>query len=188
MDRRFIGQLTPVKEGKSLLHNQPASHLLLCRSLHSTDSRVGLLKVQWWHPEESLHLQLGGINFCGRSDLFLNKSVWKHLIKQSLENSTASATLWNILERSHLWFFSRANTGSSEGSCVQNLMAAHSANWPTSSRLSFANCLVRTSPVCVRFLFPRPQPGCYFIIANFEIRLDGFPGFIGTLQEKIDSQ
>lgn len=90
-------------------------------------------------------------DFCRRSDLFLSKSVWKHLVKQSFKNSVAGITLWNILKRSHLWS-PLANTGSSEGSCWRSL-------WKLTLQTdlllpnSFAKWAVGTSPVCEGFFF-----------------------------------
>lgn len=131
-----------------VLYNLPA---LICVADSSAGCRVDFTESPGSHGKESLHMQSDTIRFCRRSDLFLSKSVWKHLLKQSFKNSVAGITLWNILKRSHLWS-SLENTGSSEGSCWQSL-------WQLTLQTdlllpnSFAKWVVWTSPVCEGFFF-----------------------------------
>lgn len=67
----------------------------------------------WRQPEESPHARADVVGFRGRSDPFPNKSVWKRLVEESLNDCAASEPrAVNYLERSHLRLF-RANTGSS---------------------------------------------------------------------------
>lgn len=121
-----------------------------------------------------------------KSDLFLDKSIWKHLMRQFLKNSIAGPTLQNILKRSHLGLLPQ-QTQVPAKTAVCRLW--RQLPLQTDPLLRARLCTLRgwTSPVWGRFPFQVLQPGSYFVTANSEILFFSFQAYKGTHKAKIAS-
>lgn len=92
-------------------------------------------------------------NTVWKSDLFLNKSIWKHLIRQFSYEFNSRYHSAEYFKEAPSVSSPLANTGSCEDSCLPTLMAAPSANWPTSPSLALHTARCEQALCEAGFLF-----------------------------------